>query len=42
MKKVIRNVLFVVYIVIAAFVTVCLLSYNEMKTTQFGTIKHSL
>lgn len=37
MKKVLRNVLFVVYVVIAAFVTICLLSYNEMKTTQFGT-----
>ena len=36
MKKVISNVIFVIYVVIAIFVTVCLLSYNEFKVTEFG------
>ena len=37
MGKILRNIIFIVYVVIAAFVTICLLSFNEMKTTQFGT-----
>lgn len=36
MKKWISNVIFVIYIVIAVFVTICLLSYNEFKVTEFG------
>jgi len=36
MKKIISNILFVVYVVIAVFVTVCLLSYNDFKVTEFG------
>ncbi len=36
MKKAILNTIFVVYVVIAIFVTVCLLSYNAFKVTEFG------
>lgn len=36
MKKVISNVLFILYAIIAVFVTVCLLSYNDFKVTEFG------
>lgn len=36
MKKTILNIIFVVYIVIAVFVTICLLSYNQFKVTEFG------
>ena len=36
MKKIIIHVLFAIYVVIAVFVTVCLLSYNEFKITEFG------
>lgn len=36
MKKAILNVIFVIYVVIAVFVTVCLLSYNQFKVTEFG------
>ncbi|MBR3163433.1 MAG: hypothetical protein IKF17_04985 [Clostridia bacterium] len=36
MKKAISNILFIVYAVIAIFVTVCLLSYNDYKVTEFG------
>ncbi len=36
MKKVIKNVVIIVYAIIAIFVTICLLSYNKFKTTQFG------
>lgn len=36
MKKIISNVLFVIYMIIAIFVTVCLLSYNDFKVTEFG------
>lgn len=36
MKKKILNILFSVYIVVAIFVTVTLLSYNEFKVTEFG------
>lgn len=37
MKKAISNFLFILYAVIAIFVTVCLLSFNEFKVTEFGT-----
>lgn len=36
MKKTLSNILFSVYIVVAIFVTVTLLSYNEFKVTEFG------
>lgn len=36
MKKTLLNILFSVYIVVAIFVTVTLLSYNEFKVTEFG------
>ena len=36
MKKTLSNILFSVYIVVAIFVTVTLLSYNEFRVTQFG------
>lgn len=36
MKEGLKNIVFCIYIVIAVFVTVCLLSYNEMKVTEFG------
>lgn len=36
MKRIIGNIIFVIYAAIAVFVTVCLLSYNEYKITEFG------
>ncbi len=36
MKKTILNIIFVIYVIIAVFVTICLLSYNEFKVTEFG------
>lgn len=36
MKKVIYNIIFGVYAIIAVFTTICLLSYNEYKVTEFG------
>lgn len=36
MKKLISNIIFVFYLVVAIFVTVCLLSYNDYKVTEFG------
>ena len=36
MKKNIQNILFIAYIVIAVFTTICLLSYNQFKTSEFG------
>lgn len=36
MKKVISNLIFIIYLIIAIFVTVCLLSYNDYKVTEFG------
>ncbi|MFR5683006.1 MAG: hypothetical protein ACLUD1_02845 [Clostridia bacterium] len=36
MKKAIKNVLIVLYAIIAVVVTICLLSYNEYKVTEFG------
>ena len=37
MKKTISNILFVIYAVIAIFVTVCLLSFNDYKVSEFGS-----
>ncbi len=36
MKKIIVNILVAIYAVIAIFTTVCLLSYNEYKISEFG------
>lgn len=36
MKKFFKNSLFIIYVLLAIFVTVCLLSYNEFKITEFG------
>ncbi len=36
MKKILKNVITILYVVIAILVTVCLLSYNKFKTSQFG------
>lgn len=36
MKKVIWNIFVVFYAVIAIFVTICLLSYNRYKVSEFG------
>lgn len=36
MKKVIWNTLVVIYAIIAIFVTICLLSYNKYKISEFG------
>lgn len=36
MKKVISNIIFAIYLIIAIFVTICLLSYNDYKITEFG------
>ena len=36
MKKIIFNLLFVIYVIVAVFVTVCLLSFNQFKVTEFG------
>lgn len=36
MKKTIKKIIFVIYIVIAVIVTLLLLAYNDFKVTQFG------
>lgn len=36
MKKIILNILFTIYVVIAVFITLLLLSYNDFKTTEIG------
>ena len=36
MKKKIWNVFIVLYAIIAIFITICLLSYNEYKVSEFG------
>ena len=37
MKRFIRNIFITVYAIIAIFITVCLLSYNDYKVTEFGS-----
>lgn len=37
MGKMIRNCIIIIYVAIAIFVTVCLLSYNQYKVTEFGS-----
>ena len=36
MKNFIRNLLIVLYAIIAIFITVCLISYNDQRVTVFG------
>ena len=36
MKKFIRNVLIIIYVIIAIIVTICLLSYNQYRISEFG------
>ncbi|MCL2859303.1 MAG: hypothetical protein FWF46_01765 [Oscillospiraceae bacterium] len=36
MKKTIRNIIIILYAIVAIIVTVCLLSFNEYKVTEFG------
>lgn len=36
MKNLISNTIFTIYLIIAIFVTVCLLSYNDYKVSVFG------
>lgn len=36
MKKKFLSLLFIIYVIIAIFVTICLLSYNRFKITEFG------
>lgn len=36
MKKTILNIVFIIYVVVAVFATICLLSYNDFKVTEFG------
>ena len=36
MKKAIFNIIVIIYVIIAIFITTCLLSYNEHKVTEFG------
>lgn len=37
MKRIIGNIIFVIYAAIAVFVTICLLSYNDYKVSEFGS-----
>ena len=36
MKKKFLNFIFTIYIIVAVFATICLLSYNSYKVTEFG------
>ena len=36
MKKKFLSFIFIIYVIIAIFVTICLLSYNRFKITEFG------
>ena len=36
MKKIITNILIIIYMIIAIFLTILLLSYNEFKVTEIG------
>lgn len=36
MKKIIRNVIIIIYAIIAITVTICLLSFNDYKISEFG------
>ena len=36
MKKALVNLIVIIYIIVAIAVTICLLSYNEYKVSEFG------
>ena len=36
MKRILGNIIFVIYALIAVLVTICLLSYNDYKVSEFG------
>ena len=36
MKESIKNIIFIIYIIIAIFTTICLLSFNKFRVTEFG------
>lgn len=36
MKKILKNLVFIIYVMIAVFVTICLLSYNDYKISEIG------
>jgi ASC-1-like (ASCH) protein len=36
MKRILGNIIVILYIIIAIIVTLCLLNYNEYKVTEFG------
>ena len=36
MKKILGNIIIILYVVVAIFTTICLLNYNEYKVSQFG------
>lgn len=36
MKSTIKNFFVIIYVILAIFITICLLSYNEYKVTEFG------
>ena len=36
MKRIIGNIVITIYALIAVFTTVCLLSYNQYKVSEFG------
>ena len=36
MKKILYNILFIIYAIIAVITTICLLSYNKYKITELG------
>ena len=38
MKKLIFKIVFILYIIIAIFVTICLLAYNDYKVSEFSNI----
>lgn len=37
MKKLLKNLLIIIYAIIAIAVTICLLSFNDFRVTEFGT-----
>lgn len=36
MKKILANILIVLYVILAIFTTICLLTYNQYKVSEFG------
>ena len=36
MKKILGNLIIILYVVVAIFTTICLLNFNEYKVSEFG------